>query len=230
MTIFIDDRPVRLTDSLTKATITEQSDYDAVVDARLEVIRRQHLHGHVLVLNASAVTLDRVFALLHDSYLPELLSVTMVVANVSVAEARVKSYYKLVKAAGGVVSKEDKLLLIYRLDRWDLPKGKLDDGESSKEAAVREVEEETGVIVERGEKICTTWHTYTHNENRILKRTKWYAMSCLDDSEMIPQAEEGIDDIRWMNRREAQNALKRSYSSIRYVFEEYLRKNSVTSQ
>jgi 8-oxo-dGTP pyrophosphatase MutT (NUDIX family) len=146
------------------------------------------------------------------------------VANLQTAEDRVRSYYKLVKAAGGVVTKADQVLLMYRLGRWDLPKGKLDDGERSKQAAVREVEEETGVLVERGERICTTWHTYTHNENRILKRTKWYAMICLDDSDMQPQIEENIDEIKWMSRREAQNALKHSYSSIRYVFDEFLRK------
>jgi 8-oxo-dGTP pyrophosphatase MutT (NUDIX family) len=224
MNIFIDDRPVRLTDTISKAAITEQADYDTVIDARLDVIRRPHFQGHLLVLNTSSVTLDRVFALLHGNYLPDLLSVTLVVANLQTAEDRVRSYYKLVKAAGGVVTKADQVLLMYRLGRWDLPKGKLDDGERSKQAAVREVEEETGVLVERGERICTTWHTYTHNENRILKRTKWYAMICLDDSDMQPQIEENIDEIKWMSRREAQNALKHSYSSIRYVFDEFLRK------
>lgn len=229
MTVFIDDRPVHLTDSLSKAKITEQSDYDVVVDARLEVIRRQHFQGHILVLNVSAITIDRVFATIQDNYVPELQSVTLVVANKKTAEERIKSYYKVVKAAGGVVAKDDKILLIYRLGRWDLPKGKLDEGERSKKAAVREVVEETGVKVERGEKVCITWHTYTYNDNKILKRTKWYAMTCLDDSGMAPQADEHIDDIRWMDRREIQNALKTSYSSIRYVFEQFY-ENTVVSQ
>ncbi|MFN8357030.1 MAG: NUDIX hydrolase [Spirosomataceae bacterium] len=221
MTIFVDDRPVSFKDSITKARFTQQTDYDVVVDARLQVIKKEHFQGHVLVLNVSAVTLDRVFAILHDAYVPELQSITLIVGNQKTAESRVKKYYQIIKAAGGVVSKGDKVLLIYRLKRWDLPKGKLDEGERSKEAAVREIEEETGVIVERGEKICTTWHTYTHNNSRILKRTKWYQMICKDDSAMVPQEEEDIEDIRWMTRKEVQNALKNSYSSIRYVFEHY---------
>lgn len=221
MTIFIDDRPISIKDSITKAKFIHQADYDTVVDARLQVIRKEHFQGHVLVLNVSAITLDRVFAILHDSYVPEVQSMTLIVTNIKSAEKRVQEYYQIVKAAGGVVSKDDKLLLIYRLGRWDLPKGKLDEGESSKKAAVREVEEETGVVAERKEKICTTWHTYTHNNNRILKRTKWYRMNCVDDSNMTPQEEENIEDIRWMSRKEVQNALKNSYSSIRYVVEHY---------
>lgn len=219
MTVFINDRPLRLTDTQRAELLREKSDYDAVVDARLEAIRPAVLKGHVLVLNASAATIDRVLDTLLEGQPAGLQSVTLSVAGKKEAEERLKSHFRVVKAAGGVVFNGDRMLLMYRLKRWDLPKGKLDDGERSKEAALREVEEETGLEVELNGKICTTWYTYTHNGNRILKRTKWYRMTCLDDANMAPQWEEHIERLAWMDKKEAQNALVDAYSSIRYVFE-----------
>lgn len=219
MTIFINDRPLRLTDTQRAELLREKSDYDAVIDARLEAIRPAVLHGHVLVLNATPATLDRALALLLDEQPGGLQSLTISVSAQKEAEARLKSHFRIVKAAGGVVFNGDRILLMYRLKRWDLPKGKLDDGERSKAAAVREVEEETGLEVQLEAKICTTWHTYTHNGNRILKRTKWYRMTCLDDANMAPQWEEHIERLAWLDRKELQNALVDSYSSIRYVFD-----------
>jgi 8-oxo-dGTP pyrophosphatase MutT (NUDIX family) len=105
---------------------------------------------------------------------------------------------------------------------WDLPKGKLDPGESSKDGAVREVEEETGAVVSLSEKICTTYHTYTLNGSRILKRTKWYLMTLVDDSKLAPQAEENIEKVAFMEPKQAQIALASSFSSIRHVVEQAL--------
>jgi 8-oxo-dGTP pyrophosphatase MutT (NUDIX family) len=112
------------------------------------------------------------------------------------------------------------MLLMFRRGVWDLPKGKLEDGESSRQGAAREVEEETGVEVAVGERVCTTWHTYTLNGSRILKRTKWYRMSVVNDQHMAPQEEEDIEKLAWLDRRQTQVALTNSFSSIRYVIEE----------
>jgi 8-oxo-dGTP pyrophosphatase MutT (NUDIX family) len=100
-----------------------------------------------------------------------------------------------------------------------LPKGKCDDGEKSKVTAVREVNEECNINVLLGDKLCTTWHTYEQDGKPILKRTKWYKMTCVDDSKMKPQKEENIEDIRWMDEKELQKALVNSYSSIRFVID-----------
>ncbi len=220
MTVFINDHPLRLTDTQRAELLREKNDYDVVIDARLEAIRPSALCGHVLILNVSPATLERVLVVLLEGQSAALQSITLSVATKKEAEARLKSQFKVVKAAGGVVFNGDRMLLMYRLKRWDLPKGKLDEGERSKEAALREVEEETGIEAELDGKICTTWHTYTHNGSRILKRTKWYRMRCLDDSNMAPQWEENIERLAWMDKKEAQNALVDSYSSIRYVFEQ----------
>ena len=129
--------------------------------------------------------------------------------------------FQIIEAAGGVVQNEkQETLLIFRRGSWDLPKGKLDEGESSRQGAAREVEEETGVRVLMGDKICTTWHTYSMNGNRILKRTKWYRMTLTDESQMAPQADEGIEKLAWLDRKQAQLVLTNSFSSIRYVLEQ----------
>ncbi len=220
MDIFIDDKLIRLIESKHIQHFQEK-DFDLLVDARLEPLNLAKFHGHVVVLNASNVILDKFFKLIQQQN-TEYLSVVFVVDDLKNAERKVKSLYKVVKAAGGLVfDKLGKVLLIYRLDKWDLPKGKKDDGEKSKETALREVEEECNVKVKLGDKVCTTWHTYTMGNNKILKSTKWYTMSCLDDSKMKPQKEEGIEDLRWMDAKDLQRALLNSYSSIRYVFEQY---------
>jgi 8-oxo-dGTP pyrophosphatase MutT (NUDIX family) len=137
-------------------------------------------------------------------------------------EKRLKKMYTIVKASGGIVTKDHQFLMMFRRGVWDLPKGKLDDGEKSKKAAQREVEEETGVKAEIVEKVCTTWHTYTQNNQRILKRTKWYLMRNVDDSKIAPQHDEGIEQIVWMTEPEVRKSLANSYSSIRYVIDCFL--------
>ena len=112
--------------------------------------------------------------------------------------------------------------MMFRRVFWDLPKGKLDEGEKSKKAALREVEEETGVKAELVEKLCTTWHTYTQNNQKFLKRTKWYLMRNINDKKMAPQQEEGIEQIVWVSEEEARKALVNSFSSIRYVVDCFL--------
>jgi len=222
MVIFIDDRPIRLmgpkaAKDLQQATDGSFTDFDRILDARLEALKPSWLEGHLLVLNATPITVEKLVHLLNTNKAENLQSVTMITLDKKAAEEKFKSLYKIIKAAGGVVFKDDEMLLMFRRGKWDLPKGKLDSGESSRKAAVREVEEETGVVVAINERIATTWHTYTLNGNRILKRTKWYLMTCVNDSRLVPQADEGIEELSWVSRKKAQLLLTNSFSSIRYV-------------
>ena len=155
-------------------------------------------------------------------------SVTLVTAAKKELKTFVKSRFLIVKAAGGVVTKKQKVLLIHRLGKWDFPKGKFDQGETPEQCAKREVEEECNVKVRAGVHICTTWHTYTQNRRSILKKTYWYQMDCTNDSGMKPQQEEGIDDIKWFSEIEAKTALINSYPSMRYLFKKYLKKSRIT--
>ncbi|WP_332912476.1 NUDIX hydrolase [Algoriphagus boritolerans] len=113
--------------------------------------------------------------------------------------------------------------MIFRLGKWDFPKGKLDKGETPTECAKREVEEETNVKVKLGPHICNTWHTYTQNRKSILKKTYWYAMESLNDTGMKPQEEEGIKEILWLSEADSKTALINSYPSMRYLFKQYLK-------
>lgn len=220
MVIFIDDKPVKII-SKKKFHNLHGSDFDTILDARLEQLNEKKFKGHVIVLNTTASTIEKFFRLIAVSKDFEYQSVVFVVENKQAIAEQIKGYYKVVKAAGGVVyNHENKILMMLRLGKWDLPKGKRDDGEDSKTTALREVAEECNISVNLGEKVCTTWHTYAMGGSKILKRTKWYRMTCTDDSAMSPQIEEDIEELRWMDEKQVQQALLNSYSSIRYVFDE----------
>lgn len=220
MVIFIDDKLVKIVNKKDFKDL-HGHDFDSMLDARLEQLNAKKLRGHTVILNVSSATVDKFFKLIQNSQILDYQSIMLVVEDKAATETHIRNLYKVVKAAGGVVYNEaGKILLMHRLGRWDLPKGKRDDGEKSKQTAVREVEEECNVKVKLGEKLCTTWHTYTMGSNKILKRTKWYKMNCVDDSAMKPQIEEGIDELCWMDEKEIQKALLNSYSSIRFVFDQ----------
>lgn len=115
---------------------------------------------------------------------------------------------KTVIAGGGIVFNEHgELLLIHRRGKWDLPKGKIEKGEAIKHGAIREVEEETGVLIHS----CTdtpllTYHTYTLYGKQQLKQTSWYTMQAKPDQQQLtPQTEEDIDDVRWVTKADLPN-------------------------
>jgi len=218
MIIFINDIPVRI---LKPEEQPEAGRVNHVVDAGVEPVTQAKLIHHVWVQNVVEKDLDILLAVLDSKVPTNLLSLFISVKDYESLKAYLISKFKVVKAAGGVVRKKEKFLMIYRLKKWDLPKGKKEKGENYKEAAVREVEEECNVSVKRGGKICTTWHTYTMNKNAMLKKTRWYAMDLVNDSGLKPATEEDIEEVRWMNQKEAYHALENSYNSIRFVFEKY---------
>ncbi|MEZ4958897.1 MAG: NUDIX domain-containing protein [Saprospiraceae bacterium] len=109
------------------------------------------------------------------------------------------SLFHLIGAAGGAVTNPDgQYLLIFRRGFWDLPKGKIDKGETPPLAALREVEEETGLThLQLGEHLLDTWHTYQLDGKRILKTTYWFSMKTTQN-DLTPQTEEDIEQAVWM--------------------------------
>lgn len=109
-----------------------------------------------------------------------------------------------IKAAGGVIkNKAGEILFIYRRGKWDLPKGKLDEGESFEQAAVREVGEETGLEkVQIVQPLMSTYHTYEYKGGMALKKTYWYEMDWKGEGSPKPQTEEDIEELRWFKPEE----------------------------
>ena len=226
MNLFVNDIPVRILKANEKAL---SGHYNYEIDASKEAISKAKLINHVWLHHAAIKDMDNLFDLLNSKVPTNLLSLTISINDYLGFMEYLKDRYKVIKAAGGLVRKKDKFLIIYRMKKWDLPKGKKESGERSSETAVREVEEECNVKVKLGSKICTTWHTYTMGKSNMLKKTKWYKMDLIDDSNSKPSLEEDIEELRWMTEKEVYHALENSYKSIRFVFEEYYRKREKVS-
>ena len=131
----------------------------------------------------------------------------------------------VVEAAGGLVYNNKKeILFIYRNSKWDLPKGGLNKGESYEDAAIREVEEETGVKdLEIRNFITKTYHVFKRNDTFKLKITYWYEMYTEYKGELVPQLNEDIKKAKWKNFEKSQKALNDSYENVKLLFpKEYL--------
>ncbi|MCS7019249.1 MAG: NUDIX domain-containing protein [Cytophagales bacterium] len=137
--------------------------------------------------------------------------------NYEKIKEQIKSHFQIIYAAGGLVTKGDQILFIKRLGKWDLPKGKVDKGEDRKAAALREVWEECGIKAKLIRKIANVWHTYTQNKINTLKKTTWYEMICLDDTNMRPQSEEDITKVKWATPEDRAKMLSNTYAAIIYV-------------
>jgi 8-oxo-dGTP pyrophosphatase MutT (NUDIX family) len=125
--------------------------------------------------------------------------------------------YQLIEAAGGLIfNKKRELLVIYRLGKWDLPKGKIDMGEIPLQTAIREIKEECNVNVfaENSDFLDCTFHTYTLHKKRILKKTHWFIFHIENATDTIPQTEENIENVEWVSNKKWHELTSNSYPSI----------------
>lgn len=221
MIVFFNDIPLYI---IKKTDNPDPEHYQVHINIGKEALIPEKLIHNVLVTGAGKKDIDKIIELLEENVFNQVISITIAVNNYIAAKDYLKSHFRIVNAAGGIVRKGDKILMIYRLKKWDLPKGKLDTGEKPRKGAVREVEEECNIKVEAGKKICNTWHTYSLNGKKILKKTNWYAMECMDDSNMKPQKDENIEEVKWLKTKDLFHGLKDSYRSVRYVFQKFKEK------
>ncbi len=135
--------------------------------------------------------------------------------------------FTVVRAAGGVVVADDRLLFIFRNGKWDLPKGKLDGDESDEEAALREVEEETGIPPGGIDyRLPSTYHIYkspyANTENQwVFKETTWFQMSCNGLIPGKPQQEEGITQVKWVTRSGLEEIVQNTYKNLTQIIALY---------
>ncbi|MEL6536095.1 MAG: NUDIX domain-containing protein [Bacteroidota bacterium] len=220
MKVFIHDIPLTIT-PLTN--VMDPSQFKQVLRPEQHAVAKAHLQGDVLVLQPASDLVALLLERMKENKYQELENLTLAVENYLEVVEFLKGQFTLVEAAGGVVEKENKVLMIFRLGKWDLPKGKLEGKESPEEGSVREVEEECGIEAELVSPIVATWHTYFRNEKWMLKKTYWFQMACVEDENMEPQYEEDIEQVVWLSRSETEEVLINSYNSIRYVMQEYYR-------
>lgn len=136
--------------------------------------------------------------------------------------------FRIIEAAGGIVSNPTgDILFIKRLGKWDLPKGKMEKGESREESAVREIEEETGLQnVELLSFINTTYHIYIErNGDKVLKCTHWFEMNFDGEDTSKPQIEEGITEVAWKNTLQIEEEVFPStFKNIQLIIREFWNK------
>jgi len=124
---------------------------------------------------------------------------------------------KIIAAGGLVFNDKHELLMIFRRGKWDLPKGKLDEGETIEDCAVREVQEETGLQqVELKKFLGITFHEYFEPRinDDVMKESHWYLMYAPDLQPLIPQTEEDIEVIEWVDEKNIPEKLNNSYKNI----------------
>ncbi|HPG06205.1 MAG: NUDIX hydrolase [Saprospiraceae bacterium] len=133
-----------------------------------------------------------------------------------------KKQFIYLEAAGGLVFNSSRnLLVIFRRGFWDLPKGKVDPGETLQETAMREVMEETGLLTEILNDLPPTYHTYPFKTGTALKKSVWFEMQWKEGQVKL-QAEEDIDDHAWINPQEFLEKYHPIYPSIREAVSAYL--------
>ena len=114
---------------------------------------------------------------------------------------------------------KNQLLMIFRNEKWDLPKGKLELNENIKECAIREVEEECGISgLSISHAMQDTYHTYVQNGEKILKQTSWFEIQSSFKGNLVPQTKEGITKVEWVNKEGIAKKLEDSYGNIKELF------------
>ena len=143
-----------------------------------------------------------------------------------------KKKFPIVEAAGGLVERTDnKLLFIFRNNKWDLPKGGVEKKELIIEAAQREVTEETGVsdlIVQK--QLSETFHIFKKGKRFRLKKTYWFKMSTSYMGETVPQIEEGIKKIEWVSKEKIDEILNDAFENIRIIVLEVLKSDTLRNK
>lgn len=187
--IFVNDKPIILT------TVVEE-----------EVGFKNYL--------LNSVNMGRVIKELNNGYINE---VRLIHKNENkLLKKFLKKLPNVVAGGGKVFNKNGDILFIYRNEKWDLPKGKVEGRETIEKTSLREVAEETGVAgLEIVKPLETTYHIFKRNGRFKIKITYWFEMKTSFEGNLYAQEEEGITDVAWLNKEQITEALKNSYANIR---------------
>ncbi len=197
--IYFGDKPVFLTDNINKEL-------------------NEFLH-HPDAVFVDEITNKAIKSLLHEIKKDEFHVGVIWNKDLDKLKNAFFKHFTLIEAAGGIVQNNKKdLLFIYRLDKWDLPKGKMEKGEKVEVCALREVEEETGVTnLKLKKKVGETYHTYNDFGKHFLKITHWYYITCPKEQSFVPQTEEDITVIKWVATKDIKEPIANTYPSIKDI-------------
>lgn len=197
--IYFGEKPVFLCDSL---------------DAELN----EYMH-HEDTVYIDEVSTPAIKSLLHEIAKPAFHAGILYDADLPKLKKAFFKHFEPITAAGGLVLNENGyLLMIFRRGKWDLPKGKVDKGESLEACALREVSEETGLQTLRIlHNLPVTYHTYDMFGKHMLKDTHWFLMQAPGDQQLTPQTEEDIETIQWVAPGAVKEKLENTYPSVREI-------------
>ena len=155
-------------------------------------------------------------AMIHEMELPKIKAGVFLHNNIEEMLKAFKKKLTLIQAAGGLVyTPENEILFILRRGKWDLPKGKIDEGEKIEACAVREIKEETGIEnLQIGNPLCITYHTYHQDEKFILKESHWFLVKANKQSNLSPQLEEDIQKCEWVSIDQLTPYMENTHASI----------------
>ncbi|GIV38522.1 MAG: hypothetical protein KatS3mg033_0322 [Thermonema sp.] len=217
MNLFLNDIPVFIRDHNTDP---DTSAFDLTLRNASAEETLAH-RGRICLIEPSVETILQIIEQLAKEYNPFIYFLEIRTSKAEKVLKTLKKYFLYLKAAGGVVYAPScaSFLVIKRLGKWDIPKGKMEEGEKPEEAARREVEEESGIQAEIEAFICDTYHTYKMGSQIVLKRTYWYLLKAGECSPPKPQTEESIEEALWVPYEEISNFFQPTYTSIRFVWE-----------
>lgn len=194
--IYFEDKPVFLCDEI-----------DTNID--------EYMH-HPDAVFIDEISTAAIKSLLHEIAKPQFHVGILLDKDLHKLKKAFFKHFSTISAAGGLVlNNNEEVLMIFRRGKWDLPKGKLDKGETLEQCALREVGEETGIKdIKSEEKLTTTYHTYTEFGKHILKESHWYKMRCTTDQKLVPQTEEDITEIKWVKQSDLKKYISNTYQTI----------------
>ena len=194
--IYFNDKPLFLTDAVDE-----------------EIAPYVHHDDAVFIDELNAHTIK---TMIHEMQQPQVHAGIFYHSDLEELKKSFQKKFFLIQAAGGLVrNNENKILMIFRRGKWDLPKGKLDKGEKLEDCAIREVEEETGLKnVTLHSPLTVTYHTYHEGTKHILKESHWFIMTVTGEQKLIPQTEEDIFDIRWVEPTNISDYLPKAFPLI----------------
>lgn len=202
LTIFFNEKPIYLTNTLSEELILLSTQPEVFYSNNQPLATAQFLQQIKSASITSCIILGSNFTAIKKTFF---------------------DLFTPIVAAGGIVQNTNKeLLFIYRRGKWDLPKGKQDDGETIETCAQREIEEETGVTqLTLKRKVGETYHIYEDAEKVYLKTSHWFYFTTDSPHTLTPQAEEQITEVKWVNTQNIKQPIANTYSSIKAILTQF---------